>query len=308
MNSHEPSPPPTAPSACPGCESLRQRLDEANRLMNAYRVKAHGLHSELDATLDRLSKSRASHKKIIAERDQTIAGLQVAINEMHIRAVDAEAGFPCVNERDTTITSLRDSLVAANAHAAKLEREAHKDRASIVAFLAAEAKRRDKEARSRIMSPDTQDQLRDEAVLCRTLELAIERGDDRLGQEPSGNDLHAIVCSTPVALHPIYTPEPSVSDAVLDSIRDVLGLRPGQDILAAVRLTKARAVENERLLTQRDNAVILADRSRGDAQHHGRLCGRLLDEIEALGYYTDRLLDPTLYAEAMKAAGREVKS
>ena len=84
--------------------------------MNAYRVKAHGLHSELDATLDRLSKSRASHKKIIAERDQTIAGLQVAINEMHIRAVDAEAGFPCVNERDTTITSLRDSLVAANAH------------------------------------------------------------------------------------------------------------------------------------------------------------------------------------------------
>ena len=116
MNSHEPSPPPTAPSACPGCESLRQRLDEANRLMNAYRVKAHGLHSELDATLDRLSKSRASHKKIIAERDQTIAGLQVAINEMHIRAVDAEAGFPCVNERDTTITSLRDSLVAANAH------------------------------------------------------------------------------------------------------------------------------------------------------------------------------------------------
>jgi hypothetical protein len=114
--------------------------------MNAYRVKAHGLHSELDATLDRLSKSRASHKKIIAERDQTIAGLQVAINEMHIRAVDAEAGFPCVNERDTTITSLRDSLVAANAHAAKLEREAHKDRASIVAFLAAEAKRRDKQA------------------------------------------------------------------------------------------------------------------------------------------------------------------
>ena len=55
---------------------------------------------------------------------------------------------------------------------------AESDRASIVAFLAAEAKRRDKEARSRIMSPDTQDQLRDEAVLCSTLELAIERGDD----------------------------------------------------------------------------------------------------------------------------------
>ena len=173
-------PPSSSAFADPAADiaSLRQRLDEAARLMSAYRVKAHALDRELDATRERLSKSRASHKKIIAERDQTIAGLQVAINEMHIRAVDAEAGFPCVNERDTTITSLRDSLVAANAHAAKLEREAHKDRASIVAFLAAEAKRRDKEARSRIMSPDTQDQLRDEAVLCRTLELAIERGDD----------------------------------------------------------------------------------------------------------------------------------
>ena len=99
MNSHEPSPPPTAPSACPGCESLRQRLDEANRLMNAYRVKAHGLHSELDATLDRLSKSRASHKKIIAERDQTIAGLQVDIIGEHLASLksDAEAALKAGN-------------------------------------------------------------------------------------------------------------------------------------------------------------------------------------------------------------------
>ncbi len=133
MNSHEPSPPSTAPSACPGCESLRQRLDEA-----------------------------------IAERDQTIAGLQVAINEMHIRAVDAEAGFPCVNERDTTITSLRDSLVAANAHAAKLEREAHKDRASIVAFLAAEAKRLRGDGQSPAAwkgGPDATVRLEDERIV-----------------------------------------------------------------------------------------------------------------------------------------------
>lgn len=195
-----------------------------------------------------------------------------------------------VNERDTTITSLRDSLVAANAHAAKLEREAHKDRASIVAFLAAEAKRFDDEA-ARATSPwvkaEVPERLSIQASLLRTLVAQIARGDDRLGQEPSGNDLHAIVCSTPVALHPIYTPEPSVSDAVL---------------------TKARAVKNERLLTQRDEAVADAERHRRQAQHHGRLCGRLLDEIEALGYYTNRLLDPTLYAEAMKAAGRKVKS
>ena len=108
----------------------------------------------------------------------------------------------------------------------------------------------------------------------------------RIGESP-----HTIVCSTPVAPHPGYTPDPAPELSVSDAV-----------------LTKARAVENERLLTQRDEAVADAERHRRQAQHHGRLCGRLLDEIEALGYYTDRLLDPTLYAEAMKAAGREVKS
>lgn len=42
------------------------------------------------------------------------------------------------------------------------------------------------------------------------------------------------------------------------------------------------------------------------AQHHARIVGRLLDEM-ARGYFVDRFLDPNLYADAMKAAGREVK-
>ena len=125
----------------------------------------------------------------------------------------------------------------------------------------------------------------------------------RIGESP-----HTIVCSTPVALHPIYTPEPSVSDAILDSIRDVLGLRPGQDILPVVAVLKIRREDVERSQADRDEALADVTRYRSEAHHRGRLCGRLLDEIEALGYYTDRLLDPTLYAEAMKAAGREVKS
>ena len=57
-------------------ESLRQRCEEANRLMTAYRVKAHALDRELDATRERLSKSRASHKAIIADLRAQIAELR----------------------------------------------------------------------------------------------------------------------------------------------------------------------------------------------------------------------------------------
>lgn len=58
--------------------------------------------------------------------------------------------------------------------------EAKKDRASIVAFLSAEAKRYDKEARERSHGEHLSDLLRAYAILCRTLELQIERKDDRL--------------------------------------------------------------------------------------------------------------------------------
>ena len=57
-------------------ESLRQRCEEANRLMTSYRVKAHALDRELGATRERLSKSRASHKAIIADLRAQIAELR----------------------------------------------------------------------------------------------------------------------------------------------------------------------------------------------------------------------------------------
>lgn len=177
--------------------------------------------------------------------------------------------------------------------------------------------------------------------------------------------LRAIVCSTPAAPHPIYTPdaapphavenfesggvlgvptgeveataekwralgwqvtktdgpvdgvtllhitpaaEPSASDAILDSIRDVLGLRPGQDTLAAVTVLKIRREAVEDAQAERDTAVADAERYRSEARHRGRLCGLLLDEIGSLGYMVDRIVEVSLYTEALKAAGREVKS
>ena len=143
-------PPTSSAFADPAADiaSLRQRLDEAARLMSAYRVKAHALDRELDATRGRLSKSRASHKAIIAERD-------------------------------ATITAICSELA-----------EARKDRASIVAFLAAEAGRFDDAARgiSAESSYSTavshiHERLVTRASLCRTLAAQIERGDDRQGGE-----------------------------------------------------------------------------------------------------------------------------
>lgn len=144
-------PPTSSAFADPAADiaSLRQRLDEAARLMSAYRVKAHALDRELDATRERLSKSRASHKAIIAERD-------------------------------ATITAICSELA-----------EARKDRASIVAFLAAEAGRFDRSARS--ASGDfvydkraleiSCDKLRAQADIIRSLAAQIARGDDRQGGE-----------------------------------------------------------------------------------------------------------------------------
>ena len=59
-------------------------------------------------------------------------------------------------------------------------------------------------------------------------------------------------------------------------------------------IAKQTATDRELLKAQQDNA------------HRGRLLARLLDEM-ARGYFGDRFLDPNLYADAMKAAGREVK-
>mgnify|MGYP003441148655 CR=1 FL=1 len=101
----------TAPSACAGCDSLRLRLDEANRLMNAYRVKAHALDRELDATRDRLSKSRASHKQIIADLRAQLKALDAvstAVND-GMRII--------IEDRNATIAGLQgDGLLHDRIH------------------------------------------------------------------------------------------------------------------------------------------------------------------------------------------------
>jgi len=142
------------------------------------------------------------------ETDAVIASLQAALNEMHIRAVDAESGYPCIAERDATIAKLKEqkasiitSLTDAvneiadrKADAARLQDAldtARNDRASIVAFLTAEADRL--AAASRAARGDFVedygaldrycDGLMAQSDDRRTLAAQIARGDDRQGGE-----------------------------------------------------------------------------------------------------------------------------
>lgn len=90
--------------------------------------------------------------------------------------------------RDATIAKLRETLNESEhrrirVRIAEDERASSARVASIVAFLAAEATRFDREARERSSVADLPEMLRAYAVLCRTLELAIERGDDLRGGE-----------------------------------------------------------------------------------------------------------------------------
>ena len=119
---------------------------------------------------------------------------------MHIRAVDAESGYPCIADRDATIAKLKEqkaSIISSltdavneiadrKADSARLQEAldtASKDRASIVAFLIAETWRFEAAA-ARATSPfkaDVRERLNVQASLLRTLAAQIERGDDRQG-------------------------------------------------------------------------------------------------------------------------------
>lgn len=95
--------------------------------MDAYRVAAMALadlHAKSapapvtdEARADLADASRALEA---AAGLPVIAGLQASLNEMHIRAVDAESGFPCLAERDAIIANLRRALDAANARDASI--------------------------------------------------------------------------------------------------------------------------------------------------------------------------------------------
>ena len=87
---------------------------------------------------------------LIHEAEAALDNLQASLNEMHIRAVEAAA-----------------------------------DRASIVAFLDAEATHIDRTAAvfDAALAPDSADRCRTKAGHTRTLAAQIARGDDRQGGE-----------------------------------------------------------------------------------------------------------------------------
>lgn len=130
------------------------------------------------------SSAIADHAAIITElrsllddANADIARRRLDMNKAMGRVYAAEAR---IEDRDITITAICSELA-----------EARKDRASIVAFLAAEAGRFDRSARS--ASGDfvydkraleiSCDKLRAQADIIRSLAAQIARGDDRQGGE-----------------------------------------------------------------------------------------------------------------------------
>lgn len=133
-------------TACERCEVMRQRCEEATRQMSSYRTQAWGLRKELEETRERLSKSRASHKKIIAGLRVELADIRAAVDEYSPGLLDAAAV----------------TIPPAEMPPCDLD-----DRASIVAFLESLA--------SAFEGP--------EADLTRTLAAQIARGDDLRGDK-----------------------------------------------------------------------------------------------------------------------------
>ena len=120
-------------------------------------------------------------------RDQTIAALYA--DRSMVISDTAALGQSVIADRDATIANLRSQLEALNTVSSAVNDG--KDRASIVAFLAAEAHKFDAAVESlsraeRAGSPavvELMARFKDKADHCRTLAAQIERGDDRQGGE-----------------------------------------------------------------------------------------------------------------------------
>jgi len=156
-----------------------------------------------------ISDTAALGQSVIADRDATIANLRSqlealntvssAVNDgMAILIKDREATIAKLNEHKAGLIRCFEDAVNENADlraevevANKALAEARKDRASIVAFLAAEAHKFDAAVESlsraeRAGSPavvELMARFKDKADHCRTLAAQIERGDDRQGGE-----------------------------------------------------------------------------------------------------------------------------
>ena len=118
------------------------------------------------------SSAIADLRQCLADRDATIARLKEGKATL-IRLVE-DMSNEIVDRADEN-TKLQEALGIAS-----------KDRASIVAFLAAEAARIDRTAAvfDAALAPDSADRCRTKAGHTRTIAAQIERGDDRQGQDP----------------------------------------------------------------------------------------------------------------------------
>ena len=145
-------------------------------------------------TLAREERERAElGARLIAEvhRDlvESLHTMTEALADAVTRAVAAEGEAELLRaalaKRDATISVLRETIAALSEREVTITELRAKDRASIVAFLAAEAKRID-DAAERVDDEDhgvTEKRLRAQASIGRTWTAQIERGDDRQGGE-----------------------------------------------------------------------------------------------------------------------------
>jgi len=133
-----------------------------------------------NGTIDHLD----AHRRDLVESLHTMTE---ALADAVTRAVAAEGEAALLRaalaKRDATISVLRETIAALSEREVTITELRAKDRASIVAFLAAEAKRID-DAAERVDDEDhgvTEKRLRAQASIGRTWTAQIERGDDRQG-------------------------------------------------------------------------------------------------------------------------------
>lgn len=160
-------------------------LDETISNVKALRaelIKARKDCAHLQEALD-----DSEHKRICAYRPPSEHTMTEALADAVTRAVAAEGEAALLRaalaKRDATISVLRETIAALSEREATITELRAKDRASIVAFLAAEAKRID-DAAERVDDEDhgvTEKRLRAQASIGRTWTAQIERGDDRQG-------------------------------------------------------------------------------------------------------------------------------
>ena len=164
--------------ACEGLTAACLHLKDLEEALAEARTDCAHLQEALDDS---------EHKRICAYRPPSEHTMTEALADAVTRAVAAEGEAELLRAAlakcDATISVLRETIAALSEREATITELRAKDRASIVAFLAAEAKRID-DAAERVDDEDhgvTGKRLRAQASIGRTWTAQIERGDDRQG-------------------------------------------------------------------------------------------------------------------------------